>query len=95
MLLDVPSIWTKDQCMRFIPGSAPVTGDGDSVAFGTLLADFDRTQEQLVSALKESTVENLKHIKAGRTIAESLTYYLAHESHHAGQLEILCILARY
>ena len=78
MLLELPSIWTMDQCLRFVPGSAPVTGDADSVPFQTLLADFDRTQ-----------------IKSGRTIAESLAYYLAHESHHAGYLEILCVLARY
>ncbi len=95
MLLDVPSIWTMDQCLRFVPGSAPVTGDADSVPFETLLADFDRTQEQLVSALKESSEKDLKLIKSERTIAESLAYYLAHESHHAGYLEILCMLARY
>ena len=95
MLLELPSIWTMDQCLRFVPGSAPVTGDADSVPFQTLLADFDRTQEQLVSALKESSEKELKQIKSGRTIAESLAYYLAHESHHAGYLEILCVLARY
>jgi len=33
MLLNVPSIWNMDQCMRFIPGSSPVTGEADSVPF--------------------------------------------------------------
>jgi hypothetical protein len=95
MLLDVPSIWTKDQCMRFIPGSAPVTGDGDSVQFDALLADFDRTQEQLVDALNDASEKDLQKIRDDWSAAETLVYYHAHESHHAGQLEILCVLARY
>jgi hypothetical protein len=93
--LNVPSIWTRDQCMRFIPGSAPVTGDADSVTFESLLADFDRTQEQLNRALREASDELLSQNTEEMTIAESLVYYQSHESQHAGQLEILCVLARY
>ena len=95
MLLDVPSIWTMDQCRRFIPGSKPVTGDADAVPFNQLMADFARTQELLVEALNRVTDEELAEVKGEMTVAESLVYYLAHESQHVGQLEILCVLARF
>ena len=104
------SIWTMDQCMRFIPGSAPVTGDSDSVPFDSLLSDFDRTQKQLMSALETAAVEKLGQSSGAgssgdrssdasssgdRSIAESLVYYQSHEAEHAGYLELLCRLARY
>lgn len=95
MLLDVPSIWSMDQCLRFIPGSAPVTGDGDSLPFDSLTADFEKTQEHLIHALNQSTLEDLQQIKGDRTVAESLLYYQSHEAEHAGYLELLCRLARY
>ena len=95
MLLNVPSIWSMDQCLRFIPGSAPVTGDDDSVPFDSLVADFEKTQEHLIHALNQSTLEDLQQIKGDRTVAESLVYYQSHEAEHAGYLELLCRLARY
>ncbi len=51
MLLDVPSIWSMDQCLRFIPGSVPVTEDANSVPYDTLLIDFGQTQVQLIRGL--------------------------------------------
>lgn len=93
--LGVPSIWTMDQCMRFIPGSVPVTGDADSVPFDSLLSDFDRTQKQLISTLEITTVEDLGQASGDISIAESLVYYQSHEAEHAGYLELLCRLARY
>ncbi|MFN2187630.1 MAG: DinB family protein [Candidatus Promineifilaceae bacterium] len=95
MLLDVPSVWPMDQCLRYIPGSKPVSGENGCVPFDEVLSAFDRTQEQLVTALDSATPKELAEIKDDRTVAESLVYYLSHESQHAGQLEILCVLARY
>jgi hypothetical protein len=95
MLLDVPSIWSMDQCLRFIPGSSPVTGEVDSIPFESLISDFDRTQEQLMGALEHVSDEVLGQIKEDRTVAESLVYYQSHEAEHSGQLELLCRLARY
>jgi hypothetical protein len=95
MLLDVPSVWSMDQCLRFIPGSSPVTGEVDSVPFESLISAYDRTQEQLVSALDQVSDEVLRQIKGDRTVAESLVFYQSHEAEHAGQLELLCRLAKY
>jgi hypothetical protein len=95
MLLNVPSIWTMEQCLRFIPDSAPVISDDDAVPFDRLLADFDRTQDQLLDALEHVSDELLGEIKGDKTVAESLLYYHSHEAGHAGYLELLCRLARY
>ncbi|MGB3715930.1 MAG: DinB family protein [Candidatus Promineifilaceae bacterium] len=95
MLLDVPSIWSMDQCLRFIPGSSPVTEEVDSVPFDSLISAFDQTQEQLMSALEHVSDEVLGQVKGERTVAESLVYYQSHEAEHTGQLELLCRLARF
>ena len=95
MLLDVPSIWTMERCRRFIPGSDPVTGEEGAVPFESLLADFDRTQEQLVKALELVSEGALSQMKDEMTVAESLVFYHAHESHHAGQLEVLGVLIKF
>jgi hypothetical protein len=93
MLLGVPSIWRMAQCRRFMPGSPPVTGDADSVPLASLLADYDRTQEQLLEALARLTAGDLEQMKGDQTLAETLVFYQAHESYHAGQLELLRQLA--
>jgi hypothetical protein len=89
MMLDVPSIWGMDQCRRYIPGSAPVTGDDDAVPFNSLLAGLDRTQDQLLTALACASAEDLHLIKDDQSIGGHLISYHAHESYHLGQLEIL------
>ena len=89
MMLDVPSIWAMDKCRRYIPGSAPVTDADDGVPFDSLLADLERTQDQLVTALSRVSAEELRAIKDDQTIGEHLISYHAHESYHLGQLELL------
>ena len=89
MLLGAPSIWSMEQCRRFMPGSPPVTGEADSITLAALLADFERTQDQLRHALDRITAEELSVIKGERTVAESPLYYQTHEAAHAGQIEIL------
>ena len=89
MLLEVPSIWSMDQCRRFIPGSAPVTGDEDAVPLDALLTGLARTQEQLLTALARASAEDLQQVKGEQTIGEHLISYHAHEAYHLGQLELL------
>ena len=89
MLLDIPSIWSMDQCRRFIPSSPPVTGVDDAVSFQTLLTDLDRTQEQLLAVLANVPAERLDVISGDKSVGEHLAFYHAHEAYHAGQLEFL------
>ncbi len=89
MLLDAPSIWDMVRCRLFIPGSIPVTNADDAVPFEILLADLDRTQEQLLTALAQVSAEDLDAISGDKTIGEQLAFYQSHEAYHAGQLELL------
>ena len=89
MMLDVPPIWEMEKCRRYIPGSAPVTDAEDAVPFDSLLADLDRTQDQLLTALARVSAEDLRPIKDDQSIGEHLISYHAHESYHLGQLELL------
>ena len=91
-MLDVPSIWEMDKCRRYIPGSAPVTDADDAVPFDSLLADLDRTQDQLLTTLSRVSAEDLCTVKDEQSIGEHLISYHAHESYHLGQLELLCHL---
>ena len=89
VFFDVPSIWDWPTCEHFIPGSAPSAAAAEHIAFSTLRADLDRTQDFLVAALKRVTAEDLDAIQDGQTIGDHLAMYVAHEAHHAGQLETL------
>ena len=89
MLLDTPSIWDWPTCELFIPGSTPTSAAADHISFAALLADLDRTQEQLLAGLAQATVTGLEVAQDGQTVGEQLATYAAHESYHAGQLEIL------
>jgi len=89
MLLDTPSIWNWSTCELFIPGSTPTAATANHIRFTTLLADLDRTQNQLLAALAQATASDLNVEKDGRTVGEQLATYAAHEAYHAGQLEIL------
>jgi hypothetical protein len=89
MLLDAPSIWDWATCKLFIPGSTPTDAAAQHVSFATLLADLDRTQEQLLAALARSAASDMQIERDGKTVGEQLAVYAAHEAYHAGQLEIL------
>ncbi len=89
MLLDTPSIWDWATFKLFIPGSTPTDTAAELVSFATLLADLDRTQEQLSAALARSTASDMQVERDSKTVGEQLTTYAAHEAYHAGQLEIL------
>jgi len=89
MMLDVPSIWDWSTCEFFIPGSAPTAEAADQVGFATLLADLDRTQNQLLAVLERVTAADLAVVKDNQAIGEHLIEYTVHEAYHAGQLEVL------
>jgi hypothetical protein len=89
MPLDIPSIWEWSTCKQFIPGSKPATDPYNHIAFETICADLDRTQNQLNELLLYVKESYMDVVHEGRTAAEHLATYAAHESYHAGQLEIL------
>ena len=88
MLLEVPSIWDWATCKLFIPGSNPGPESDNQLDFAALLADLDRTQEPLLTALSQCSDSELNVVKGDKSIAEEFASYAAHESFHAGQLEL-------
>jgi hypothetical protein len=90
MLLEVPSIWDWATCKLFIPGSTPSAEAQERIDFTILLANLEQTQNQLLAALEKATEADLALVKDNQTVGEHLMEYAAHESFHAGQLEILC-----
>lgn len=89
LMLNIPSIWGMTQCRRFIPGSDPISAEIDAILFEVLCDDLDKTQEQLLKALLQTSQEKLQEINGEKTIGEHLAYYNSHEAYHADQLEIL------
>ena len=89
MPLDVPSIWDWPTCKLFIPGSSPTIEAAEHLHFNQILADLDRTQDQLLAALNRSKAADLEVTVEDKTIGEHLAEYAAHEAYHAGQLDIL------
>ncbi len=87
--LDVPSIWDWPTCKLFIPGSNPILETAEHIHFSQLVTDLDRTQEQLLTALKRSTETDLEVVKEEKSVGEHLAEYAAHEAYHVGQLDIL------
>ena len=89
MFLDVPSIWGLEQIRRFVPGSTPGLDLDDALPFAQLLADLDRSQEQLTTALVLATPATLTATIQDKSIAEHLAFYAAHEAFHTGQIELI------
>jgi hypothetical protein len=89
MLFDTPSIWDWPTCELFIPGSTPTPKAAEHIDYATILADLDRTQDQLMAALAQVSEADLEIERDGQTVGEQLATYAAHESYHAGQLQLL------
>jgi hypothetical protein len=81
-----------DQIRRFIPGSTPILNSEQATPFTQLLADLDRSQEQLTGALAQATPADLTPVRQDKSIAEHFAFYAAHEAQHTGQIELICRL---
>jgi hypothetical protein len=93
-LLDVPDGWDLAALMRFIPESAVIVDETGAGHTSQLLSDLARSQNQLLAILTTITPEALQSVVGEQTIGAQLLLYHAHEAYHAGQLDIVCQLAR-
>ena len=89
ILLNCPSIWDWPTCRLFIPGSSPSVESADHIRFSRIVADLDRTQDQLQAALNRTDSSELEVTKEDKSIGEHLAEYAVHEAYHAGQLDLL------
>lgn len=80
---------------RYERESEPVTGPGTGVLpLGELLAELDRTQEQineLVARLTPQEVERQVTLSGGRSasVGDRLLFFYFHDTYHTGQTELL------
>jgi len=93
-LLGLGPVWTEAEDSPYMRGTAGLDPAGPRVReLETMIADLDRSQEQLQAALATATDERLAE-KEGDGTAGDLLYGLTfHEAYHAGQTGILRRLA--
>ena len=88
-LMNLPTTWGPGEAERYRRGSAPVTESVEGVyELGTILADLDRSQEQLVEALQAMKPRDMEQVRGDSTLGDRLAFFYFHEAYHAGQLEI-------
>lgn len=95
-LLGIKGTWTDEEIARYKFDSEPITSPDDPaiLPFERLLADFERTQEQLADGFAEISEQQLAEVDDnGRSVAERLLFIAWHEGYHLGQTEYLRQLA--
>ena len=95
-LLGIQGTWKEQEIARYKFDSEPilVADDPGILPFERLLADFERTQEQLADGFAEiSELQLVKENERGRTVADRLLFLAWHEGYHLGQTEYLRQLA--
>jgi len=96
-LLEAEPVFTNALIERFKTGSAPVTGEGDSIPFDELVDHLNQSQERIAAALESIAPGALAHEnttdRGTKPVGEHLSGLAWHETYHTGQLEFLRSLA--
>lgn len=92
-LLGAPTIWSRADAERYLPGSPPILDHTGARPFERIMADFDRSQEALLAALGALSPAAINRAAGDATLGGELLRYGLHEAYHAGQIELLRSLA--
>lgn len=95
-MLGIEGTWTEEEIARYKYDSEPITSADDPaiLPFERLLADFERTQEQIADGFAEISDQQLAETnERERTVADRLLFLAWHEGYHLGQTEYLRQLA--
>jgi uncharacterized damage-inducible protein DinB len=88
--------WSSNETTIYDRGTT-LDDDSKALDISSLIAAFDQSQAQIMSAIKDLSAEELaKPIKGttpGGTIGEKLAFFSWHEGYHLGQIGILRRLA--
>lgn len=89
--------WGEEKEARYRSGSEPMTADEQALSLEQLLADLDRSQERIATALEsvspELLAEPLESGESERSRGQAVAFLHWHETYHTGQLELLRQLA--
>jgi len=88
-LLGELPIWTEREAENYQRGSNPIEDGLQAHSFEKLLADFDRSQEQILNALKRTSDEDLAQKVDDETVGNELATLYFHETYHVGQTGLL------
>ncbi len=88
-MLGTPTIWSYSDAKPYLPGSAPLTYGANAYALERILADLDRTQDNLVAALHGLSARDLAALRGDKALAVELLTYGLHEAYHARQTALL------
>ena len=96
-LLGKPQFWGEAEAARYRSGSDPVTAEDQALSLERLLADLDRSQEQIAAALESCSpallAEPVGESEADQSRGQAVAFLHWHETYHTGQLELLRQLA--
>jgi hypothetical protein len=85
--------WAREQHMRYMTGSNPITAPDQAINFSKLIDELERSMDMLQTVLHDADQEIMDKVvvndRGEKTAAEHLEGFLWHETYHIGQLEIL------
>jgi hypothetical protein len=91
--LDLAPLWGESTASTYQTGSEPLDNPDDARHFSLLLADLDRSQGAIETALQDAAEEALDRIvendRGSKPVGEHLEGFHWHETYHIGQLEVL------
>jgi hypothetical protein len=88
-LLGESPIWSDQEIELYKRGSAAIKAGSAACSHEKMLADFQRSQEQIQSALKRMSPEDLSRVDGDGTVGQKLATLHFHEAYHVGQLGLL------
>ncbi|MFQ6115044.1 MAG: DinB family protein [bacterium] len=92
-LLGESAIWSDEEAESYKRGSKPIQ-DGDAArSLEKILADFNRSQELIINALKRMKETDLATKIDEETLGQKLAGLYFHETYHIGQTGLLRRLA--
>ncbi len=85
-LLGEQPIWSEQEAELYQRGSNPIKSGSKAHLLETIIDAFDRSQEQILSALKNKSDEDLSQKIDDETLGQKLATLHFHEAYHVGQL---------
>ncbi|NDJ61944.1 MAG: DinB family protein [Chloroflexi bacterium] len=87
--LAIDPIWSREECVPYDPGAAPIDDGTQACRLEKILADLDSAQAALRTYLDQLTDADLAAAHEDTTLGQMLLDFAWQEAYYAGQTEIL------
>jgi uncharacterized damage-inducible protein DinB len=88
-ILGRPPIWTETEVDMYKRGSAPIMNGSRAMALNKILSDFNRSQDQILEALRRMSSDDLLKRIDNESVGSRLAFFHFHEAYHLGQIGLL------